>query len=195
MDDINPVANEALAVRYPIWPGLGNGPYWPIPPFWPFGQLSPGDVHGLFLNHLLKSKAAAKGDSSQAMQSSLTHLASTGLLKPAEVDTLGKMIDLLDTVEEGRQLLASLRLLHLKLLSANSGPIPLMIISIALDSVVNYVAQGNLAGRNVAKADVEGCLGGCGAGAIGGPWGVLIGGVVGSVAMSLAEAYGGSKGS
>ena len=190
MDDITSGAKETLLARQPIWPGLGNGPHWPTGPYWPYPPFSAGDIHGIFVDRFLKTSSTGKKDSASTVQTSLMNLASMGLLKREEIDALNKAVDLFRTVEEGRQLLGSFRRLHSDLLvSGNGGPISLAIISIGIDSVGNYVAQGNSQGRGVAEKDVKSGLEGAAIGAsVGGLHGAIIGALIGAVCGSVAAA-------
>ncbi len=159
---------------------------------WPFSPLSPGDVHGLFVERISKVIGAAKGDYSEAMRTGLMNLGATGLINTVDVALLSKMIDIINSTKGIIERISAVRALNIELLaSEGTGPLARAIFSIAIDSLVNQGSLPTPLQKNIAGADVAGAfLGATVGGSVGAAWGGLIGVLVGGAAFSAIEGLG-----
>jgi hypothetical protein len=178
--------NEGTGVGAAARIGLG-GPCSGTGPYWPFPLLSPGDIHGLFLNTMING-ASVSINSRESMQASLTSLAGAGLLSREDVSNLERLINLVVSEDDLPMTLRELRQLQLRMLTSSRGHSPLAaaIGSIAIDSLTGQMALGK--GRGIFSADVKTGLSGAAIGAgIGGLGGAVVGGCIGAAAGSFGQ--------
>jgi len=185
---------EASPFNITIWPPRWPGPHWPgTGPYWPFPQLSVGDVHGLLTRGLLKYLDGRR-DGDRSLRGSISELVSTGVVGRDEAHWLERIAKIASG-DDGARMLDGLRHLQSEMLM-RGRPMPsiaLAIASIGVDSLGAELAQGKIR-LGVAKADLEG--GAAGAtigGAIAGPAGAGIGALAGGIALSCIAAREGAQ--
>jgi hypothetical protein len=145
---------------------------------WPFPLLSPGDVHGLFVDRVSKLKETAKGDYSEAMRSGLVALGATGQINRADGEFLSKLTDIIVGISDIGERISAVRALNVELLSSgDSSPVARAIFSIAINSLVAQVSHPPPPApiRDIVAADVAGAY-----------IGASIGGVIGAVVFAVA---------
>jgi hypothetical protein len=170
-----------------IWPGpFWPGPFWPWPLQWPesWPILGMGELHGVLLREIVRAHQESRGDIGDEMRIGLRRLHARGLLSATDLAAIEQLTGV--AADDAPDQLDKLESLADELMDGEGlGPVALMIASVAKNSA----NASRKMKRGVAGKDVEGCIGGAGAGAVFGPWGALIGGVVGGALSSAAEAW------
>lgn len=174
--------SEPSAIHILVGGPCAPGPYWPFP------QLSVGDLHGIFLRRLIAFVSARRSEEGN-LRTAIAELTGSGLLGREEIGHLNKLVEIVEHGEDDRRVFDSLRGLQAEMFSVRSCPPPLValaIVSIGIDSLGGELAEER---KGWFKEDLGGAATGAGLGAIlGGIGGAVIGAVVGGVGCSLEAA-------
>jgi hypothetical protein len=174
--------SDPSTLRIIVWPPYLPGPYWPFP------QLSVGDMHGIFMRSLQPFLERDRNQV-QSIRDAAAELAACGVIGREEAAYLKRLAKIADG-GDGPRMLEAMRELQTDLVTSvrPTPSVALAILSIGIDSLTGELAQGAAANRrfDIFQKDLgcaaSGATIGAAVGNVGGAViGALAGGIIGSI--------------